>query len=108
MAQSSLVSRSACWALMRSVVDQLSPSRKGGSPVLAMSCSKICRTGTSESRIGVSPPMTRICTSPTATKSRTMPFFPSSMARDHSAAIWLPRSRAWAGSMPSSGRQTTL
>ena len=58
--------------------------------------------------MGLSPPMTLICTSPTATKSRTMPFFPSSMALAHSDAIWLPRSRAWTGSMFSSGRQMTL
>jgi hypothetical protein len=45
MAVSSLVSMSACWEDMRSVVLQFSPSMKGRMPVLAMSCSSICRTG---------------------------------------------------------------
>ena len=41
----SLVMMSACWLLIRSVEDQLSPSRKGGIPVWAMSCSMSSRTG---------------------------------------------------------------
>ena len=53
----------------------------------SINCSSICRTGIWESKIGASPPMTRICTSPIATKSRTVPFLLSSMARTHSRAI---------------------
>ena len=44
-AVSSLVIMSACWLLIRSVEDQFSPSRNGGMPVWAMSCSKSSRTG---------------------------------------------------------------
>ena len=44
-AASSLVIMSACWLLIRSVEDQFSPSRKGGIPVWAISCSRIIRTG---------------------------------------------------------------
>ena len=91
----SVVSRSACWALIRSVELQLSPSMKGGMPVLATTCSRICRTGTSLSRMGASAPMTRISTSPTATKSRTLPLLVSCMARDHSPASCRLRSAAW-------------
>ena len=94
MAVISLVIMSACWVLIRSVEDQLRPSRKGGIPVLAMSCSRICRTGTSLSRIWLSAPMTLMSTSPTATKSRTEPSLPACMAADHSLAIW--RLRSWA------------
>ena len=90
----SVVSRSACWELMRSVELQLSPSIKGGMPVLATICSKICRTGVSLSRMGASPPMALISTSPTATKTRTLLFRPSRMARDHSSASSRPRSAA--------------
>ena len=107
-AHSSEVSRSACWVLIRSVVLQFSPSKKGGSPVFATSCSRICRTGVSESRIGASPPMTLISTSPTATKSRTVPFLLSSMARLHSAATAFPRSCAVTGSRFSPPLQMTL
>ena len=56
----SLVSISACCELIRSVDDQLSPSINGGSPVFATSCSKICRTGVSLSRIWLSAPMALI------------------------------------------------
>ena len=86
MAVISVVRMSACWALIRSVEDQLSPSIKGGMPVFATSCSKICRTGTSLSRMGLSAPMTRMSTSPTATKSRTAPLWASRMASAHSLA----------------------
>ena len=54
MAVSSEVRMSACWALIRSVEDQLSPSIKGGMPVRDTSCSRICRTGTSLSRTWLS------------------------------------------------------
>ena len=64
--------------------DQDSPSIKGGMPVLATSCSKICRTGTWLSRTGLSAPMTLMSTSPTATKSRTAPSRPACIAADHS------------------------
>ena len=59
---------------------------KGGIPVLATICSSSCRTGISLSRIGASAPMTRMPTSPTATKSRTLPLRVSRMARLHSSA----------------------
>ncbi|SCJ30886.1 Uncharacterised protein [uncultured Blautia sp.] len=104
MAVISVVSMSACWELIRSVELQLSPSIKGGIPVLATTCSKICRTGTSLSRTGASAPMTWISTSPTATKSRTLPLLVSCMARDHSPASIRLRSSAWP--FPSS-RQVT-
>ena len=94
MAVISVVSMSACWALIRSVEDQFSPSMKGGMPVLATSCSRICRTGTSLSRMGLSAPMTRMSTSPTATKSRTAPPLASCMASDHSRARVSARSLA--------------
>ena len=87
MAHSSEVSRSACCLDIRSVEAQLSPSINGGSPVFATSCSKICRTGVSESNILPSAPMTLISTSPTATKSRTAPERPSCIAAVHSRAI---------------------
>ena len=83
----SLVIMSACWVLIRSVEDQDRPSRKGGMPVRATSCSRICRTGTSLSSTWLSAPMTLISTSPTATKSRTEPSLPACMAADHSRAI---------------------
>ena len=106
MAVISLVSRSACWALMRSVDDQDSPSIKGGMPVRATSCSRICRTGTWLSSTWLSAPMTRMSTSPTATKSRTLPSRPACMADDHSWASI--RHRSWAkASSPSPGLYTT-
>ena len=106
MAVISLVSRSACWVLIRSVDDQDSPSIKGGMPVRATSCSRICRTGTWLSRMGPSAPMTFTSTSPTATKSRTCPARPACMASDHSPAICLHRS--WAKAPSSSpGLHTT-
>ena len=92
MAVISLVIISACWVLIRSVEDQLSPSRKGGMPVRATSSSRICRTGTSLSRTWLSAPITLMSTSPTATKSRMLPCLPSCMAADHSRAICMPRS----------------
>ena len=46
MAVISVVSISACWALMRSVEFQFSPSIKGGMEVFATICSSTCRTGT--------------------------------------------------------------
>ena len=98
MAVISVVSRSACWELIRSVEFQLNPSIKGGMPVLATICSRICRTGTSLSRMGASAPMALISTSPTATKSRTLPLRLSCMARDHSSASSRPRSAAEAPS----------
>ena len=108
MAVISLVIMSACWVLIRSVEDQDSPSRKGGIPVRATSCSRICRTGTSLSSTWLSAPMTLMSTSPTATKSRTEPSFPACMAADHSRAICSPRSRAVLWSMsPSPGLYTT-
>ena len=85
---------SACWELIRSVEFQLSPSKKGGMPVLATTCSRICRTGTWLSSTGASAPMTRMLTSPAATKSRTLPPRVSRMARDHSPASSFPRSAA--------------
>ena len=94
MAVSSLVIMSACCVLIRSVDDQLNPNRKGGMPVRATSCSRICRTGTSLSSTWLSAPITLMSTSPTATKSRTRPSRPASMAADHSRAIW--RLRSWA------------
>ena len=42
----SVVSMSACWALIRSVEFQFSPSIKGGMEVFATICSNTCRTGT--------------------------------------------------------------
>ena len=98
----SLVSISACWLLMRSVDDQLSPNKNGGRPVLATSCSRICRTGTSQSGITLSAPMARMLTSPTLTKSRTLPPRVSCIAPDHSCASSSARSRASApsGSSP--------
>ena len=106
-AHSSLVSRSACCLLMRSVLDQLRPSRKGGRPVLATSCSMICRTGVSASRICPSAPMTLTDTSPTATKSRTTPFFASCIAADHSLAMVSACRSAETYSPPVPGLQTT-
>ena len=104
----SLVSISACCELIRSVDDQLSPSINGGSPVFATSCSKICRTGVSLSRIWLSAPMALIDTSPTDTKSRTLPFLPSCIARDHSSAICSARScAAPRSSSPSCGLYVT-
>lgn len=100
MAAISLVRISACWELIRSVDDQLSPSRKGGMPVLATSCSRICRTGTSLSKIWLSAPMVRIPTSPAHTKSRTAPSLPACMAALHSRATWAQRSWAAAASPP--------
>ena len=94
MAVISVVSRSACWVLIRSVLDQLRPSMKGGRPVLLTSCSRICRMGTELSRIWLSAPMTLMSTSPTATKSRTLPLLVLSMARLHSLASC--RLRSWA------------
>ena len=86
-AASSLVIMSACWLLIRSVEDQFSPSRKGGIPVWAISCSRIIRTGAWQSGMAHSAPMTLISTSPTATKSRTGPL--ALMAWDHSRAmVW--------------------
>ena len=76
------------------MLDQLSPSIKGGIPVLLTSCSKICLIGTELSRIWLSAPMTLMSTSPTATKSRTHPFLVRSMALLHSLASCLLRS--WA------------
>ena len=91
---------------MRSVEDQDSPSRKGGIPVRAMSCSRICRTGASLSKIWLSAPMTLMSTSPTATKSRTAPWRVERMAADHSLATISPRS--WADRpSPSPGLHTT-
>ena len=100
MAAISLVRMSACWLLIRSVVDQLSPSRKGGMPVRATSCSKIWRTGTWLSRMGPSAPMTRMSTSPATTKSRRLPSRPACMAADHSRATRSHRSWAAAPFSP--------
>ena len=99
----SVVSMSACWALIRSVEFQFSPSIKGGMEVFATICSITCRTGTWLSRIGASPPMTLMSTSPTATKSRTLPLLVSCMARLHSCASTWPRSAA----LPPPSRQVT-
>ena len=105
MAVISLVIMSACWADIRSVEDQDSPSRKGGMPVLATSCSRICRTGTSLSRVWLSAPMTLISTSPAATKSRTLPRRPACMASLHCrATLW---HRSWAFPPLLSGLHTT-
>ena len=59
MAVTSVVSRSACWALIRSVEDQDSPSIKGGIPVRATSCSRICRTEVTAIRRAVEPALCR-------------------------------------------------
>ena len=103
MAVISVVSISACCALIRSVEFQLRPSIKGGIEVFATICSITCRTGTWLSRIGASPPITLISTSPTATKSRTLPLLVSCMARLHSCARICPRSAA----LPPPSRQVT-
>ncbi len=93
---------------MRSVLDQLRPSRNGGRPVFATSCSSSWRTGTAASSTGPSAPMTLTDTSPTATKSRTTPLWLSRMASLHSAAMAPARSEAEPRSIPSPpGLQTT-
>ena len=107
-AASSLVIMSACWLLIRSVEDQFSPSRKGGIPVWAISCSRIIRTGAWQSGMAHSAPMTLISTSPTATKSRTAPDRVLSMASAHRwASSWLlAYTRRWS-SASSPGLYTT-
>ena len=80
---------------MRSVDDQFSPSINGGMPVLATSCSRICRTGTSLSSIMLSAPMTRMSTSPHAHKvAHMLPSRVSCIAPAHSWRQQLGRARA--------------
>ena len=101
-AASSLVIMSACWLLIRSVVDHCSPSRNGGTPSLATICSSSWRTGTWVSGMGLSAPITRMSTLPTATKS-LMLSLPPCMAALHSRAIVSATSRVFTRS-PGSGR----
>ena len=77
---------------MRSVDDQLRPSKNGGMPSFATICSNSWRTGISLESIRLSLPIACTCTSPTAIKSRTV--FSSRIALLQASAICCARSAA--------------